>query len=113
LSNLHTNLHTELEGTGKPMLTTNSLPLCMNQKRRGMDVDTRCPLCLRIDEDGGQEWSSLRINLEKVTSLVRLLRRQLQLWLWRRLRILRQRLRARWSRRPWVKRSNFKKTCTS
>jgi hypothetical protein len=25
----------------------------MNQKRRGMDVDTRCPICLRQDEDGG------------------------------------------------------------
>jgi hypothetical protein len=34
-------------------LTTNSLPLRMNQKRRGMDVDTRCPLCLRLNEDGG------------------------------------------------------------
>jgi hypothetical protein len=26
-------------------LTTNSLPLRMNQKRRGMEVDTICPLC--------------------------------------------------------------------
>jgi ribonuclease HI len=25
----------------------------MNQKRRGMEVDTICPLCLRLNEDGG------------------------------------------------------------
>jgi hypothetical protein len=35
------------------MLATNSLPLHMNQKRRCMDVHTRCPLCFRLNEDGG------------------------------------------------------------
>ena len=34
-------------------LATNSLPLRINQKKRGMKVDTRCPLCWRLDEDGG------------------------------------------------------------
>jgi hypothetical protein len=24
-----------------------------SEEERGMDVDTRCPLCLRLDEDGG------------------------------------------------------------
>lgn len=33
-------------------LATNSLPLRMNQLRRGMEVDTRCPVCARFDEDG-------------------------------------------------------------
>jgi hypothetical protein len=31
----------------------NSLPLRRNISRRGMDIDTRCPVCWRLDEDGG------------------------------------------------------------
>ena len=31
----------------------NSLPLRMNIARRGMDIDTRCPMCGLLDEDGG------------------------------------------------------------
>jgi hypothetical protein len=34
-------------------VTHNSLPLKMKIKRRGIDLDTRCPVCLRLDEDGG------------------------------------------------------------
>lgn len=31
----------------------NSLAVKMNLKRRGIKLDTRCPVCLRFDEDGG------------------------------------------------------------
>lgn len=31
----------------------NSLPLRMNIKRKGVELDTRCPVCNRLDEDGG------------------------------------------------------------
>lgn len=31
----------------------NSLPMKMNIKRRHIDLDTSCPVCLRYDEDGG------------------------------------------------------------
>jgi hypothetical protein len=34
-------------------LAHNSLPLQMNIKTRGMDIDTRCPACWRLNEDGG------------------------------------------------------------
>lgn len=34
-------------------LAHNSLPLRRNIKRRGMEADTLCPLCHRLDEDGG------------------------------------------------------------
>ena len=34
-------------------LANNSLPLRMKLKRRGVDLDTRCPVCFRLDEDGG------------------------------------------------------------
>lgn len=34
-------------------LAHNSLPVQMNIRRRGMDIDTRCPVCWRLDEDGG------------------------------------------------------------
>ena len=34
-------------------LAHNSLPLRMNISRRGMKIDTRCPICWRQDEDGG------------------------------------------------------------
>lgn len=30
----------------------NSLPLCTNLKRKGVDIDTLCPVCKRRDEDG-------------------------------------------------------------
>ncbi|XP_039796349.1 uncharacterized protein LOC120661524 [Panicum virgatum] len=33
--------------------THNSLPLRMNIARRGMEIDTRCPVCWRLGEDGG------------------------------------------------------------
>ena len=33
--------------------THNSLPLLRSISRRGMEVDTRCPVCWRLDEDGG------------------------------------------------------------
>ena len=31
----------------------NSLPVRRNISRRGMEIDTKCPVCLRLDEDGG------------------------------------------------------------
>ncbi|EAY97143.1 hypothetical protein OsI_19065 [Oryza sativa Indica Group] len=31
----------------------NTLPLRMNIDRRGMEIDTRCPVCHRLNEDGG------------------------------------------------------------
>ena len=34
-------------------LTHNSLPLRMNIRRKGIDTETRCPVCFRMDEDGG------------------------------------------------------------
>ena len=34
-------------------LKHDSLPLRMNIMRRGMEIDTRCPVCWRLDEDGG------------------------------------------------------------
>jgi len=34
-------------------LAHDSLPLWMNIACRGMDIDTRCPMCRRYDEDGG------------------------------------------------------------
>jgi hypothetical protein len=34
-------------------LSHNSLPLRMNIKRKKIDLDTRCPMCYRVDEDGG------------------------------------------------------------
>lgn len=34
-------------------LTHNSLPLRMKIVRRGMEIETRCPMCWRLDEDGG------------------------------------------------------------
>jgi ribonuclease HI len=34
-------------------LAHNSLPLRLNIKRRGVDADTRCPVCWQLDEDGG------------------------------------------------------------
>ena len=34
-------------------LAHNSLPTRMNIKRKGIELDTRCPVCNRLDEDGG------------------------------------------------------------
>jgi hypothetical protein len=34
-------------------LAHNSLPLKMKIKSRNIDLDTRCPVCCRYDEDGG------------------------------------------------------------
>jgi hypothetical protein len=46
---LHTNLAI---GQASP-LAHNSLPFRLNIRRRGVDNDTRCPVCWRLDEDGG------------------------------------------------------------
>ena len=35
------------------LMATYSLPLRMKLRNRGMEVDTRCPVCKRYDEDGG------------------------------------------------------------
>jgi hypothetical protein len=35
-------------------LAHNSLPFRLNIRRRGVDSDTRCPVCWRLDEDGGR-----------------------------------------------------------
>jgi hypothetical protein len=34
-------------------LCHNSLPTRMNISRKHVDLDTRCPMCNRCDEDGG------------------------------------------------------------
>ena len=34
-------------------IANNSLPLRMKLKRKGIELDTRCPVCYRFDEDGG------------------------------------------------------------
>jgi hypothetical protein len=34
-------------------LAQNSIPLKMSLKRRGIDTDTRCLVCMRLDKDGG------------------------------------------------------------
>ena len=34
-------------------LANNSLPFRMKLKRKGINLDTRCPVCYRLDEDGG------------------------------------------------------------
>lgn len=34
-------------------LAHNSLPLRQNISKRGMEIDTRCPVCLQLDENGG------------------------------------------------------------
>ena len=34
-------------------LSTDSLPLHMKLQHGGMQVDTLCPVCFRLDEDGG------------------------------------------------------------
>ena len=49
-----------------------SLPLRMSIAREGMDIDTRCPVCWRFDEDGGhcflkckyakKYWQSLNVK---------------------------------------------------
>lgn len=48
-------------------LTHNSLPTLMNIKRKHIDLDTRCPMCLRLDEDGGH----LFLNCKKVKAVWR------------------------------------------
>jgi len=35
------------------MFPINSLAMKMNIKQRHIELDTRCPICLRLDEDGG------------------------------------------------------------
>jgi hypothetical protein len=52
----------------------NSLPLRLNIARRGMDADTRCPMCWHLDEDGGHSFLKCKqvrkcwrqLNLEEV-----------------------------------------------
>lgn len=34
-------------------LSHNTLPVRLNIKRRGIDLDTICPMCKCLDEDGG------------------------------------------------------------
>ena len=34
-------------------LAHNNMPMKMNIKQRGIDLDTRCLVCMRFDEDGG------------------------------------------------------------
>uniref|UniRef100_A0A0A9QEY0 Uncharacterized protein n=1 Tax=Arundo donax TaxID=35708 RepID=A0A0A9QEY0_ARUDO len=34
-------------------LAHNSLPIKRNLQSKGLDLDTRCPVCFRFDEDGG------------------------------------------------------------
>jgi hypothetical protein len=53
-------------------LVHNSHPLRINLARRGMKIDTKCPLCQRLDEDGGhlflkckmakQVWRALNLD---------------------------------------------------
>jgi hypothetical protein len=46
----------------------------MNIERRGMDIDTRCPICSRLNEDGGHCFLKCKfvkkcwraINLEEI-----------------------------------------------
>jgi len=55
--------------------TLNSLLVRCNISRRGMDIDTRCPVCWRLDEDGGhcflkckfakQCWRALNLEEER------------------------------------------------
>ena len=40
-------------------VATNSLPLRMKLKQRGINIDTRCPLCFRLNEDGGHIFCKL------------------------------------------------------
>jgi len=35
------------------VLAHNSLPLKLNIKRKGLKLDTWCPICWRLDEDAG------------------------------------------------------------
>lgn len=42
-------------------VATNSLPMRMKLKRRGMEVDTRCPLCFRFNEDGGHAFCKCKM----------------------------------------------------
>lgn len=54
----------------------NSLPLRMNIVRKGMDIDPRCPVCRRLDEDGGhcflkckemkKCWQALNMEMEDI-----------------------------------------------
>jgi hypothetical protein len=42
-------------------LTHNSLPVCHNLARRGIKLDTLCPLCCRLDEDCGHLFSGANV----------------------------------------------------
>ena len=48
-------------------LAHNSLPMRMNIKRKHVELDTLCPMCLRLDEDGGH----LFLKYKKVTAVWR------------------------------------------
>jgi hypothetical protein len=60
--------------------THNSLPVRRNISRRGMEIDTRCPVCWRLDENGGhcflkckyvkQCWRTLNLEEERIAWLV-------------------------------------------
>ena len=47
----------------------NSHPLRMNLKRRGMDIDTRCDVCYRFDEDGAHLFFKCKITEERWDTL--------------------------------------------
>jgi hypothetical protein len=59
----------------------NSLALKMNIQRRGMKLDTRCPMCYRFDEDGGycflkcklvkRGWASLSLESVRLNLLLK------------------------------------------
>jgi hypothetical protein len=51
-------------------VATNSLPMRTKLKLRGLDVDTKCPLCLRFDEDGGHV-NFWRRGIQKFLNLIR------------------------------------------
>jgi hypothetical protein len=50
-------------------LAHGSLPWKLNYKRRGMEIDTICPMCSRLDEDGGH----IFIHCKQVKAVWRLL----------------------------------------
>ena len=44
----------------------NSLQVKLNIARRGVDLDTRCPMCWRLDEDGGPLLSKMQVGEKAV-----------------------------------------------
>lgn len=46
-------------------LAHNSLPLKRKNESRGMEVETRCPMCFRLDEDAGHLFFKSKFAKEK------------------------------------------------